>query len=354
MTVREDFVERHPDVPLLEVGACEEVARALRSIGAIAPGEIVTSCERAGEGNMNLTLRARTERHSVIVKQARPWVEKYPTIEAPWDRVLVERDFYSRVSEVPQVAEHMPRLVGCLEHARILVLEDLGCAQDLSSLYRGDRLTSDEAARLGQFLLALHSVTRGDSRSGLENREMRSLNAEHIFVVPFVEDNGVDLEALESGLSAAARALREDTKVRQEVEGLRRRYLEDGPALVHGDYFPGSWMRATDGVRIIDPEFGHFGLPELDVGVALGHLCLARQGRVVVEQFLEAANVDALDAGLTSRLAGVEIIRRILGVAQLPIAPSRELRVALLELARSAVAAGSMSELMTGVGNDVD
>ncbi len=57
--------------------------------------------ERAGEGNMNLVLRVRTVAGSVIgsagrsaiVKQSRDWVEKYPDIAAPGDRIWVEAAF---------------------------------------------------------------------------------------------------------------------------------------------------------------------------------------------------------------------------------------------------------------------
>ena len=42
------------------------------------------------------------------------------------------------------------------------------------------------------------------------------------------------------------------------VTALGVRYLEDGDTLVHGDYFPGSWLRTGEGVRIIDGPFANF------------------------------------------------------------------------------------------------
>ena len=44
-----------------------------------------------GEGNMNYTLRVRTNGRSIILKQARPWVEKYPVIDAPDERAVVKQ-----------------------------------------------------------------------------------------------------------------------------------------------------------------------------------------------------------------------------------------------------------------------
>ena len=36
------------------------------------------SAVRAGDGNMNCTVRVTTGTGTLIVKQSRPWVEKYP------------------------------------------------------------------------------------------------------------------------------------------------------------------------------------------------------------------------------------------------------------------------------------
>ena len=70
--------------------------------------ESVIAAERAGEGNMNCTLRVRTNERTFILKQARPWVEKYPQIEAPDERALVEAAFYRIAQVLPSVGSRMP------------------------------------------------------------------------------------------------------------------------------------------------------------------------------------------------------------------------------------------------------
>lgn len=343
--LRASFAASHPDFPLLAADRPELVESTMRGLGWLAADERVRSCEKAGEGNMNLTLRVRTDRRSVIVKQSRPWVEKYDFIAAPFDRALVERRFYERVAGISAVAAAMPRLLAADDAARLLQLEDLGEAQDLTDLYRGGTLGSAEARELGAYLRALHGGTRGQAPAGLENRDMRALNHEHIFEVPYRADNGVDLEKLEPGLDSAARALREDAELRRRVAALGQRYLADGPVLVHGDYFPGSWLRAGSGlVRlvVIDPEFCFFGDPELDLGVAVAHLALSRQAYSVGAELIGAAEQARSGPRLHQRLmagyAGAEVIRRLIGVAQLPIpAPSDGLRAAMLLRARTAI-----------------
>ena len=51
------------------------IEQHLRELGWFA-GDRVLSAEKIGDGNMNMTVRVRLDRHSIIMKQSRPWVEK--------------------------------------------------------------------------------------------------------------------------------------------------------------------------------------------------------------------------------------------------------------------------------------
>lgn len=350
-SLRNDFAARHPGIPLLSLEDDALTASTLRDVGWLEPDETVESVERPGEGNMNLTLRVTTNRRSLIVKQSRPWVEKYDVIAAPFDRVLSESAFYEAVAGLPAVAERMPRLLGIHPDYRLLLLEDLGAGADLSGLYGGEgQLTRDEARSLGRYLRSLH---QGAAHVDLENRAMRELNAAHIFDIPLQEDNGVDVEQLEPGLGDAARRLRAEPDVRTALERLSSRYLADGPgaALLHGDFFPGSWLRLETGeLAVIDPEFAFSGDVELDVGVALAHLRLAGQPQAVLEALLEGRG-DGVDPVLVAGYGGAEVVRRLLGVAQLPLPPSNGQRAPLLEAGRRALVLGAVSALLEPVSS---
>ena len=65
--------------------------------------------EKIGDGNLNLTVRLHMERRSGILKQARPWVEKYPHIAAPVGRSAVEAAFYKTVLPEPAFKERLLR-----------------------------------------------------------------------------------------------------------------------------------------------------------------------------------------------------------------------------------------------------
>lgn len=324
------FRRAHPGVFFLDPAEPAALARHLAGLGVFARDEPVMDVRRAGEGNMNCTLRVRTDRRTVVVKQARPWVEKHPQFAAPWDRALREAEFYRLAAQAPAAAARMPALLAADAESRLLVFQDLGDAGDYTDLYNGGALEPSELATLARYLAALHGVRSGSPASPLANREMRALNHAHIFDLPLRPGGGPDLDAITPGLADVAEELRAEDALRAEVKRLGETfYLADGPCLIHGDFFPGSLVRTPDGPRVIDPEFGFFGRPEFDVAVFLAHLLLAEQPPAVISAWLEA-NRGVGDEALVRQLAGVEIIRRLIGYAQLPLRCGPEQKAGLL------------------------
>ena len=175
---REAFERTRPGGVFLDPDDREGIARYARERGFLGPEENLAAVSRAGEGNMNLTLRLVTGRRSLILKQARPWVEKYPALAAPAGRSRVELAFYEAAARRPELARMMPRLLGSDPSSGVLALEDLGEAQDFTPLYRQGALAESELDELVAFLVALHRPPEGltpDERAIFRNREMRAL-----------------------------------------------------------------------------------------------------------------------------------------------------------------------------------
>jgi len=338
---KERFSREAPGAHFLEASDLPALSLYLRSHGWLAEGEVVTAAAKAGEGNMNYTLRVITPRRSFIVKQARPWVEKYPHIAAPFERGEMEIRFYRLVAGRPAVRDAMPRLLGGDPTSGVLVLEDLGEARDFTAMYRGLLLADAELTSLVSYLAALHRPFPNADRSTLRNRAMRALNHEHIFRLPLARDNGLDLERVTPGLAGGSTWLKEDERYLREVTELGALYLaEDGEALLHGDYFPGSWLQSQQGVRVIDPEFCFFGPAAFDLGCMLAHLYLSDQSTALIERLLPTyreLSGHPVSEKQVRQFAGVEIMRRLLGVAQLPLSCGLEKKNELLGSSRSLV-----------------
>lgn len=339
-----------PDFLWLEEDNLPAIMRVLAEADLLQPNELVTAATKAGEGNMNLTLRVTLEKTSstprtLIVKQSRPWVEKYPMIAAPTERSAVERAFYQRVQSHEALAERMPRLIGGLATANTTVLQDLGEASDFTDLYQGQKISATELKELMGYLSTLHTRTRGLSDPALTNLPMRRLNHEHIFALPFRANNGVDFEAIEPGLSGVANALHGDTAAISKAEALGKRYLaspQNDDCLLHGDFFPGSWLHTTQGAQIgvwiIDPEFCFIGPPAFDVAITVAHLIMAgadHQVATAIDTY--TTQQPGLDLDLMTRFAAVEVLRRNLGVAQLPLTGPQGFRAKLIAAAHRAL-----------------
>ncbi len=341
---RTEFEKLHPDAFYLDVADINGLQRYLEDRGFLRSSstgaEKVTIAAKLGDGNMNCTVLVSTLERDFVLKQARPWVEKYPSIPAPWDRALFEARFYQSVSQSTACQSKMPKLLSVDRASRILFLEALRDAKDLSSLYAGEVLTLKEARSLADYLSELHSLKVSAQEMGL-NSEMRKLNHEHIFKIPLLSENGIDLDAITPGMSDAAGSLKRDQVYVSKIHRLGELYLADrGSSLLHGDFYPGSWLRAPNGPFVIDPEFGFLGPPEFDLGVFIAHLKMAQQPSElpdgILEMYLEKRS--GLDVALIQAFSGAEIMRRLLGVAQLPVHLTLSQKTSLLDQSREMVA----------------
>lgn len=342
VTLKQRFAAVQPDAFFVEAEDSTALCAYLVKQEWIAQTRRITAVNRAGEGNMNLVLRVVVDDGtSFILKQSRPWAEKYPSVDAPAARANIEAEYYQRTATQAALASRSPRLHHVDTDSHILMMQDLGAGADLSTLYRPDaKLDHDTLMALMDYLVVLHrSFRRPACGFVIENHPMRALNALHMFKLPFADDTSFDLDAITPGLAAVAADCRADSTLLARIQELERRYLATGDTLLHGDFFPGSVLLTAEGIKVIDPEFCFFGDAEFDVGVLLAHLTLAGQSPALIEQGLghyTARIADALpfSTPLCWHYAGVEILRRLLGLAQLPLTLELSAKQALVATAR--------------------
>jgi 5-methylthioribose kinase len=149
---------------------------------------------------------------------------------------------------------------------------------------------------------------------------MRKLNHEHIFHFPFQKNNGLHLNSIQKGLAEVAAPYQQDDFLKRKISRMGEIYLSQGRSLLHGDFYPGSWLKTDQGIKMIDPEFAFQGPPEFDLGVMFAHMLMAQQGTATLRHvWLKYDAPIDFDQGLLSAFAGVEIMRRVIGIAQLPL-----------------------------------
>lgn len=382
MSRRAEFEAEHPEVHVLSADQAGRVDLVMGAVGWLGDEEQVTTCASLG-GESSTVMRVELQElrggwRTAVLKQSLPWLRRDESVAMPADRWRGEHAFYAAVARVPEAAARMPRLMAANEARFLLLLEDFRGASSLTSLYGGGSLGEGAAEALGGFLRALRYGTRGGQDAEFAHGGMKTLNHGMLFEAPFgspgqggngfgpdgLAPAGDALDVIEPGLGDAAATLRADRTFRGALSELGSRFLDAGACLVHGAFHPANWLLLPNGdVRVVDPQYSSPGDPEFDLGTALAHLLLARQPEEVVATFLSAATgveeagregpADAeevetgVDRPLVARYAGAEIVRRLLGGAQLPLEAEGGFRRGLLETARTAVLSGHLEVLET-------
>jgi 5-methylthioribose kinase len=279
------------------------------------PDEKISAVTKPGEGNMNVVLRVKTNQRSFILKQSRPFVQKYQQIEAPLNRIEVEYKFYKAVQGA-YITAHIPAIMAFDQKNYILQMEDLGQCEEVTFCYEDRKMPFHILEKLVNISEAIHKV--GNVEIFPENMALRELNHQHIFVLPFMEENGFHLDEVQQGLEELSLPYKKDTAIKAVVKILGDKYLSKGNVLIHGDYYPGSWMQLENEVYIIDPEFSFIGFREFDLGVMTAHLIMATMDASSIATVMQLYKGEANNI-LVSQVAGIEIMRRLIGLAQLPL-----------------------------------
>ena len=320
----------------LDKNDIESISAYLHAKGYLQAGDTIDSAETPGDGNMNYTLRVKSGSKSFILKQARPYVEKYPQIPAPVERASAEAGFYHAIQKHRSISTLMPKLLGFDEANHLLVLEDLGNGRDGTFLYKGmHQLSQNELEQLCKYLNALHNqVGGGVANEAMANRSLRALNHEHIFVYPFLVDNGFDLDSVQPGLQKLSLRFKKNELLKQNARQLGERYMQDATTLLHGDFYPGSWLFVNNEVKVIDPEFCFYGFAEFDLAVMKAHLMMAEHDEIFINSMFDYyTKPPTFDEVLFDAFTGIEIMRRLIGLAQLPLTLTLQKKEGLLHKA---------------------
>lgn len=337
--LRQRFYDNLPNGFFLDQEDTQSIAEYLKEIGVFTSDERLLSVEKPGQGNMNLVLRVKSDKREVIIKQARPWAERYPQINAPSERADMESLFYLMIQDDQILQKAMPKLINNDRNSKVLIMEDLGKTSDLINLYAGEKIRQSDIDQLISYLSILHSrFNKVSSAYYISNKHMRELNYQHMFKIPFDTNNGLDLDGFSAGLRSVTNNLLKDKVLMKKVKEIGDVYLKDGNTLLHGDFYPGSWLRKAEKIYVIDPEFCFFGCKEFDLGIFIAHLVMSDQPKALISDALQQYKKQIeIDESLVNSFVGVEMLRRILGVAQLPLTLSLKEKKVLIDMGRELV-----------------
>lgn len=304
--------------------------------------------EIAGDGNINWVrrLRSHVSDRTVVVKHARPTLEKFPEYSTSTERIVFENRYYE-IARPFDTAGVCPTILHFDADRRLLVLEDLADAERLdAALLRGADV-DDALLTLASFLGRVHAQTwdLADLVARFRNQDIQGLHGAHIFELPY-EGEGFPVPA---GVEERAARIRADEALAALAKRARERYAEPRGALVHGDVQPGNVLLRDGRPVLLDAEIAHVGDPAFDVGTLLAHVWLARlvapRSASASRQAsaIWAAYVQALGAAgpilfaSVGRYAGLEMMRRTIGAARVAAVATAEASLRAIEIAEQLV-----------------
>jgi len=265
-----------PDTLAGYLATVEPVARRLGG------GEHGWAIREVGDGNLNLVFIAEGPAGSVVVKQALPYVrlvgESWPL---PLERAFFEhaalvehgRHAPSRVPEIYHFDEAKALIV--MEHLtpHIILRKGLIAGQVYPKLAQHvAELTAETLFKSSDLHLAA-TEKKQKMKFFCDNTALCKITEDLVFTDPY---RAAELNRHTSPqLDALALQFQIDAPLKRAAMALKRKFLTETQALVHGDLHSGSLMVTAEDTRAIDSEFAFYGPMGFDLGAFLGNLLLA-------------------------------------------------------------------------------
>ncbi|MEH6580103.1 MAG: S-methyl-5-thioribose kinase [Amphritea sp.] len=242
------------------------------------------SVEEIGDGNINFVYRVFSDSHSLIVKQALPYIriigEGWPLSQ---DRIRIEAE------ALRYQAKLCPDLVPEVYHYDTeqcaILMEDIGEYGNLRHAMVERQQLPLLADQLGRFLadtlfyssdLYLDSLQKKDLVKRFINPDLCKISEEVFFWDPYCDHERNNVNEY---LREDAEALWGDSALKLEVARLKTKFLNQAEALLHADLHSGSVFVNQSGTKIIDPEFAYVGPIGFDVGSIIGNYLLNIAGQ---------------------------------------------------------------------------
>lgn len=237
------------------------------------------------DGNLNYVYRvADNAGNSLIVKQTPPYIriigEDWPLTQ---DRIRIE------YQNLQFTAQHCPEYVPQVYHYGsehcVLLMEDIGDHQNLRELLISRVKLPLFAQQVGNYLaqmlfrtssMALESTAHKSLVRESQNPELCKISEEVFFWDPFCDHERNDVNPL---IQNEAESIWQDNELKREVAILKRRFMSDTEALLHGDLHTGSLFATQKSCKVIDPEFSFCGPIGFDIGVLVANLLLNYAGQ---------------------------------------------------------------------------
>lgn len=237
-----------------------------------------------GDGNLNyvyLVKNREKPNESVALKQAVPFLrivgESWPL---PKERMTIEIKALLKASEwCPQ---NVPEIFFYSHEMSLVVMKDLSShgvlrGQMIEGMYF-PKLADHISTYLAQNLfhtsdLFLDHREKKEMVREFINIDLCKITEDFVFTHPYEqnETNVYNPELKESDI----KSIQEDSNLKISVAEMKKKFMTEAQALIHGDLHTGSIMASEEETFVIDPEFAFVGPMGFDLGAIIGNLLMS-------------------------------------------------------------------------------
>ena len=266
-----------------------------------------------GDGNINFIFRVRDPESgaSVIIKHADADTRS-GTRTLGFDRNRIEAEILKMEGDyapglVPLVYDYDP-VMACLS------MEDLSDHVILRYELIKHKIFPRLAEDISDFMAKTHVPTldmvmdparKKELVKRYTNPPLCAITEQLVYTEPYTNKPG-RTKVFPPNAAFAERELFSDTDLHLEVAKLKYAFMNDAQALIHGDLHSGSIFVREDSTKVIDPEFAYFGPIGYDVGNVIGNFCFAWANALVTMG--EGADANATGAANGDAAAAVSYI----------------------------------------------
>lgn len=254
-----------------------ELAKELK----LFPEHTTLYCREIGDGNLNYVfwITDSFREKGIIIKQALPYAK---VVGESWPLTLKRATIETKALQ--KHGEFVPHLVPEVyysdENLAITVMEDLShLTIARTGLINGEsypKLSTDIGEYLAKTLFstsdfALHPFEKKRLAAEFSNPELCKITEDLIFTDPFFDHETNDFEP---ELRAEVEAIWSNSQLKLEAAKLKKSFITEAEALLHGDLHTGSIFVSKEETKVIDPEFAFYGPIGFDLGIFIGNLFL--------------------------------------------------------------------------------
>lgn len=245
-----------------------------------------------GDGNLNYVFRVKEEStgKSVIVKQAGVEARISSDIKLSTDRTRIEAEILKQQDKlatglVPKVYLYDPVMCAC-------IMEDLYDYTIMRSALMEHKIFPHFADQITTFMvntllgttdICMEHKAKKEMVKNYMNPELCEISEDLVYTEPFndLEKRNNVFEPIKEFVK---KELYEDEQLHLEVAKCKFDFMNHAQALIHGDLHTGSIFINEKSMKVFDPEFAFYGPIGYDVGNVIANMIFAwNNGEATIE-----------------------------------------------------------------------